>query len=75
MPTDSRLIARIAPTDDGQFLATYLMKSDATNDGREAIAVASSRSPTFERFASRPDAKRWVEDRAAERGLPVEWES
>jgi hypothetical protein len=63
MPQRSKLLAWIEPQRDDEFLAAFVGGS------------ATERAPATQICASRAEARRWVEDEAAEFGLSVEWVS
>jgi hypothetical protein len=61
MPTSSKFLAWIEPSDGSEFQAAFV------------AAMASRRRPATNRCASFDEARRWVEVQAAEIGVPVEW--
>jgi hypothetical protein len=56
------LIAWIEPRPSSDFVAAFV-----------ASATATQRRPAIRRFASRDEARDWVETQAAEFEVPVEW--
>jgi hypothetical protein len=61
MPASSMFLAWIEPSDGREFLAAFV------------AAMALRRKPATHRSASPDEARRWVDVRAAELGMPVEW--
>jgi hypothetical protein len=61
MPRWSRLLAWVEPRNDVEFLAAFVG------------GAATTRAPATQLCVSSAEARQWVEDEAAEVGLPVEW--
>jgi hypothetical protein len=61
LPTDSKLLAWIAPRRD-EFVAAIV-----------GAAAASVRAPATQLCASHDEAKQWIENEAAAIGAPIEW--
>jgi hypothetical protein len=61
MPQSTRLLAWVEPRGDRAFLAAFVG------------GAAATRRPATQLCDSPELAREWVEDQAAEVGLPVEW--
>ena len=61
MPQGSKLLAWIEPRNDEMFLAAFVG------------GAATKRRPATNLCTSPDEARQWIEDEAAEMGLPVEW--
>jgi hypothetical protein len=61
MPQRSKLLAWVEPQSDNECLAAFVG------------GAATQRVPAMQLCSSREEARRWVEDEAAQFGLPVEW--
>ena len=61
-PGPPEFLVWIEPTDGRDFLATFV-----------ATAMALRRNPATHRCAFPDEARRWVEVRAADFGVPVGW--
>ena len=61
MPGRRKLLAWVESRSHGEFLAAFVG------------GAATNRVPAMHLCASPEEARQWVEDEAAEFGLPVEW--
>ena len=61
MPPRTKLLAWVEPRNDAEFLAAFVG------------GAATQRAPATQLCASAAEARQWVEDEAAEFGLPVQW--
>jgi hypothetical protein len=61
MPQRSKLLAWVEPQRGDEFLAAFVG------------GAATKRAPAMQLCDSPKQAREWVEDKAAEFGLPVEW--
>ena len=61
MPQRSKLLAWVEARRDEEFVAAFVG------------GAATKRAPATQICASPEEARQWIEDEAAEFGLPVEW--
>jgi len=61
MPQRGKLLAWVEPQGNDECLVAFVG------------GAATQRVPAMQLCASQEEARRWVEDEAAEFGLPVEW--